>query len=42
MTGLDYLVTEDICRRCLSLPMHPYLENVTVKNICGKLKEILQ
>jgi dTDP-4-amino-4,6-dideoxygalactose transaminase len=39
-TGLDYSVTEDICGRCVSLPMHPYLETESINEICDIIKKV--
>ena len=30
--------TEDICRRCLSLPMHPYMETEEVQAVCESVR----
>ena len=30
---LKYIVTEKVCERCLSLPMHPYLNREDIKTI---------
>ncbi|MDE6405058.1 MAG: DegT/DnrJ/EryC1/StrS family aminotransferase [Lachnospiraceae bacterium] len=30
--------TEDICERCLSLPMHPYLEDAEIEAVCESVK----
>ena len=37
---LDYTVTEKICERCLSLPMHSYLSVDEIKKIIKKVKQI--
>lgn len=37
---LNYGVTENICKCCLSLPMHPYLNIGDIHNITDKLVEI--
>lgn len=34
ITDLDYRVTEQTCRTCLSLPMHAYLKGVEIQTIC--------
>lgn len=36
---LNYGVTKDICNCCLSLPMHPYLDDKDIHNIVDKLIE---
>jgi dTDP-4-amino-4,6-dideoxygalactose transaminase len=41
-TGLDYSATEDICGRCLSLPMHPYLEKREITQIVNILLQYLE
>lgn len=33
MDGLDYSVTEKICKKCLSLPLHPYLEEEEIEKV---------
>lgn len=35
-------VTEALCARVLSLPMHPYLREEDVDRVCGALREALQ
>lgn len=35
-------VTEEVCGRCLSLPMHPYLQEEEVKFVCACVNETLQ
>lgn len=37
---LDCSVTEKICERCLSLPMHPYLSIVDIQNVINTVKQI--
>ena len=37
MDELDYTVTEGICERCLSLPMHGYLTSSEVCCIADRL-----
>jgi len=32
-------VSEDLCRRILSLPMHPYLDETAVERVCAAVKE---
>ena len=32
-------VSEDLCRRVLSLPMHPYLDEAAVERVCAAVKE---
>lgn len=39
--GKSYPVTEDICDRCLSLPMHPYLKKEDVNFMVSKLCNLL-
>ncbi|MCM1387779.1 MAG: DegT/DnrJ/EryC1/StrS family aminotransferase [Bacillus sp. (in: Bacteria)] len=34
-----YEVTEKICDTCLSLPMHPYMQQSDIERICGVLKK---
>lgn len=34
--------TEDICGKCLSLPMHPYLEEAQIEKVCECLINLLQ
>lgn len=31
--------TEYICERCLSLPMHPYMEDAEIDAVCGSVKK---
>ncbi|WP_034445883.1 DegT/DnrJ/EryC1/StrS family aminotransferase [Butyrivibrio sp. AE2032] len=38
----DYNVTTDICRRCLSLPMHPYLEEDDIRRITDVINEAVK
>ena len=38
----DCKVTEALCKKVLSLPMHPYMSEDDVKRIAGKLREILR
>ncbi len=33
--------TASICERCLSLPMHPYLEDAQIEAVCGSIREAL-
>ena len=35
-------VTEKLCNTVLSLPMHPYLDQETVKTVTDQLKQLLQ
>lgn len=35
-------VSEDLCRRILSLPMHPYMDEATAERICVALTEAIQ
>lgn len=37
----DCPVTEQLCRRVLSLPIHPYIENSEIEFVCNKLLEYL-
>lgn len=39
---LDYSVTEKICECCLSLPIHPYLDCVDIKNVVNVIRQILE
>lgn len=34
----DLSVTEDLCKRVLSLPMHPYLEEKSIAEICENIR----
>lgn len=34
--------TEDVCRRCLALPMHPFLEEDEIKNIVECVKQYIK
>lgn len=34
-------VTTEVCQRCLSLPMHAYLEQDEIEKICNAIKEIV-
>lgn len=36
-----YFAAEDICQRCLSLPMHPYLQKADLDFISDKLRDLL-
>lgn len=38
----DLSVCEDISKRCLSLPMHPYLDEESVAQVCNHIKEIVK
>lgn len=38
----SYPVTETVCNRCLSLPMHPYLSKVDVAYVTNKLCALLK
>lgn len=38
---LKYGETENICERCLSLPMHPYLTEEDIGRVCSKVREAL-
>ena len=38
--NLDYSTTETICRNCLSLPMHPYMEKSEIDLVCSSVLEI--
>ena len=33
--------TNNICERCLSLPMHPYLEEEQIRAVCDGIKKAL-
>ena len=35
---LNYIVTEKVCERCLSLPMHSYLEKERIRNVVNIIK----
>ena len=37
----QYTVSNDICSRCLSLPMHPYLKNEEISTISNVLKLVI-
>ena len=37
---LDYPVSDDICGRCLSLPMSAYMDIKDIEEICGHLKQL--
>ncbi len=37
----DYEVTEKICNRCLSLPLHPYMDFNDIMRISGEIKQFL-
>jgi len=37
---LDYSVTDKLCKRCLSLPMHPYLQTEEIKQITDIVRKI--
>lgn len=39
---LDYIVTENICDCCMSLPMHPYLKIEDILNVTDKILQIQQ
>lgn len=34
--------TEDICERCLSLPMHPYLEDAEIASVCESVRKAVK
>lgn len=38
--SLDYSVTEQVCERCLSLPMHAYLEIKEIEKICETIRSL--
>lgn len=38
--SLDYSVTEKVCQRCLSLPMHPYLSTDDIEKIIDVMKQM--
>jgi dTDP-4-amino-4,6-dideoxygalactose transaminase len=40
--GGSYPVSEDICKRVLSLPMHPYLKKDEVERICVCIQQIVK
>ena len=43
LAGLDsYAVTEDVCGRCLSLPMSAYVTEVDVKKICEVVRGVAE
>lgn len=37
---MDYCVTERVCQRCLSLPMHPYLSMDDIEKIIDVMKQM--
>lgn len=37
-----YPVTEKLCERCLSLPMHPYIKDEDIENVAEKLYDLLK
>lgn len=39
---VDCSVTEDICERILSLPMHPYLESEEIEQVCNCVLSFIQ
>lgn len=42
ISDLDYSVTEQICKSCLSLPMHAYLKSTKIAHICYKINAKIQ
>lgn len=38
----DFPITEKVCNELISLPMHPFLKNKEVIEICSKLNKILE
>lgn len=42
LEGLDCKVSVDLCDRVLSLPMHPYLEQIEVDEVCRAIKFFLK
>lgn len=38
--GLDYSITEKVCQRCLSLPMHPYLSIGDIGSIIDAVRKM--
>ena len=36
----SYAQTQDICERCLSLPMHPYMEDEQIQAVCDSVKKV--
>jgi UDP-2-acetamido-2-deoxy-ribo-hexuluronate aminotransferase len=38
----DFPIAEKVCNELISLPMHPFLKNKEVIEICSKLNEILE
>ena len=38
----DLNVSEEISQRCLSLPMHPYLEEKKIGIICDEIKTVVK
>ncbi|MBP8965847.1 MAG: DegT/DnrJ/EryC1/StrS family aminotransferase, partial [Paludibacteraceae bacterium] len=38
----DFPVTESLCRRVLSLPMHPYLSMEEIIKVCQKILDYLK
>ena len=38
----DLTVAEDLCKKVLSIPMHPYLTEETVDEVCSSLIEALR
>ncbi|MDE5699036.1 MAG: DegT/DnrJ/EryC1/StrS family aminotransferase [Lachnospiraceae bacterium] len=39
---LKYEMTENVCERCLSLPMHPYLTKEDIDKVCDKVRNALR
>lgn len=39
--AVSYAQTESICMRCLSLPMHPYMEEAEIQAVCESVRKAL-
>ena len=37
----SYVQTESICERCLSLPMHPYMDDMQIEAVCDSITRVL-
>ena len=37
----DFIVTNELCDTVLSLPMHPYLSEAEVDQVCKVIKEFM-
>ena len=38
---IELKVTEEVAKKVFSIPMHPYLEEVEIKQICDAIKRIV-